>query len=201
MSYGSSDRMGFLMNRLVSRAVQAAGVLAVTGVAGLASAMPAGAIVLPRAWAAEATGTVSLGQVALAYQGHTPVTAFGVPTNPLLSTGFILDRAGSTWGYSQVQSPSVSVSPALALVGASAVSTQCISGVTGTTQVNNGQIVQYGQPTINLPLHPAVNTKITIPGGVTITLNKQNVGAGIRQVTAIYVAWAGQNVSVGVTRC
>ena len=189
------------MNRLLRRAVTAAGVLAVTGGTVLASAMPAGALVLPRSWAAQATGTVSLSQVALAWAGNTPVTAFGVPSNPLLSTGFILDRAGPTWSYSQVQSPSVSVSSALAMVGASAVNTQCITGVTGTTQINSGQIVQYGQPTINLPLHPAVNTKIKIPGGVTITLNKQNIGSGIRQVTAIYVAWSGQNVSIGVTRC
>jgi hypothetical protein len=189
------------MNRLLRRAVTAAGVLAVTGGTALASAMPAGAVVFPRSWAAQATGTVSLSQVALAYPGNTPVAAFGVPTNPLLSTGFLLDRAGSTWSYSQVQSPSVAVNSALALVGASAVNSQCITGLTGSTQINHGQIVQYGQPTINLPLHPAANTTIQIPGGVTITLNKQDVGGGIRQVTAIYVAWSGQNVSVGVTRC
>ena len=48
---------------------------------------------------------------------------------------------------------------------------------------------------------PGVNTQIKIPGGVTITLNKQNYYGGIRQVTAIYVAYSGQNVSIGVTRC
>ncbi len=61
--------------------------------------------------------------------------------------------------------------------------------------------MQTTQGTITLPFSPGPNTKITIPGGVTITLNKQNTLLGIRQVTAMYIAYSGQNVSLGVTRC
>ena len=81
------------MNRIVSGTVKAAGALAVAGGAILASAIPAGAVTLPRAWGAEATGTVSLPQVAVATTANTPATAFNASAPPLLSTGFILDRA------------------------------------------------------------------------------------------------------------
>jgi hypothetical protein len=193
--------MGSFMNRLISRAVTAAAALAVAGGAALATALPASAAVLPRAWGAQASGNVSLGQVALAYPGHTPATAFGLPLNSVLYTGFILDRAGPATSSSQVQGPAVLASTALALVGATKVTSQCTRGLSGTSLVYGGQIVQYGRPTLNLPLRPGVNTQIKIPGGVTITLNKQGTALGVRQVTAIYVSWAGQNVSVGVTRC
>lgn len=189
------------MNRLIRRAVTATGALALAGAAALATAMPAAAVTLPRAWGAQAFGTVTLGQIALAYPGHTPATAFGVPVNTVLSTGFILDRAGPSTSYSQVQSPDVAADAALALVGAAEVTSQCTTGLSGTSLIYRGQIVQYGQPAINLPLRPPPNTRIRIPGGVTVTLNKQTTALGIRTVTALAVSWAGQSVAVGVTRC
>lgn len=189
------------MNRIVSGTVKAAGSLAVVGGAILATAMPAGAVTLPRSWGAEATGTVSLAQVAVATTANTPATSFGVSAPPLLSTGFILDRAGPNTGYSSVQSPDVYISSALAAISATKVTSSCTTGVSGTSMIYGGSIVQTSQATITLPLNPARNTQITIPGGVTITLNKQNTLLGIRQVTAMYVSYSGQNVSLGITRC
>jgi hypothetical protein len=189
------------MNRIVSGTVKAAGSLAVVGGVLVASAMPAGAVTLPRSWGAQATGTTSLPQVALAWAGNTYQSALNVSAPPILSTGFILDRAGPNTAYSSVTSPAVSIASALALVSATKVASTCDTGTAQDSTVWGGTIRQYGQPTIKLPLKPAINTQIQIPGGVTITLNKRNVYVGIRQVTAMYVAWSGQNVSLGVSRC
>ncbi|HEY5354279.1 MAG TPA: hypothetical protein VIK57_17650 [Streptosporangiaceae bacterium] len=189
------------MNRIVSGTVKTAGALAVAGGAILATAMPAGAVTLPRAWGAEATGTVSLPQVAVATTANTPATAFNVSAPPLLSTGFILDRAGPNTGYSSVQYPDVYISSALATVSATKVTSSCTTGISGTSNIYGGTVVQTTQSKITLPFSPAPDTKIKIPGGVTITLNKQNTLLGIRQVTAMYIAYSGQNLSLGVTRC
>ena len=189
------------MNRLLSGAVKAAGALAVAGGAVLASALPAGAVTLPRSWGAEATGIVTLPQVALSTPGNTPVTAFNVSADGLFGASFILDRSGPNTSYSKVQNPVVSVSSALAAISATNAISMCTSGLSGSTTLNGGSIVQTGQATIHLPVSPGVNTQIKIPGGVTITLNKQNYFLGVRQVTAIYVSYSGQNLSIGVTRC
>jgi len=189
------------MNRLLSGAVKAAGALAVAGGAVLATALPAGAVTLPRSWGAQATGIVSLSQVALSTPGTTPVTAFNVSAGGLFSASFVLDRSGPDTSYSKVEMPVVSVSSALATISAGTAISMCTTGLGGSTTLNGGSIVQNGQPAIHLPVSPGVNTQITIPGGVTITLDKQNYFGGIRQVTAIYVSYSGQNVSIGVTRC
>ncbi len=189
------------MNRLLSGAVKVAGALAVAGGAVLASALPAGAVTLPRSWGAQATGIVSLPQVALSTPGNTPVTAFNVSAGGLFSASFILDRSGPDTAYSTVASPAVSVSSALATISATTALSACTTGLGGRTTLSGGSIVQSGRATIHLPVSPGINTQIKIPGGVTITLNKQNYFGGIRQVTAIYVAYSGQNVSIGVTRC
>ena len=91
------------MNRLLSGAVKVAGALAVAGGAVLASALPAGAVTLPRSWGAQATGIVTLPQVALSTPGITPVTAFNVSAGGLFSASFILDRSGPDTSYSKVQ--------------------------------------------------------------------------------------------------
>ena len=57
-----------------------------------------------------------------------------------------------------------------------------------------------GEPSIPLPRNPGINTQIFLPG-ITVTLNKQSVIAGIRTVTAIYLSGFGQNLSIGVSRC
>ncbi len=189
------------MNRLLGGAVKAAGALAVAGGAVLASALPAGAVTLPRSWGAQATGIVSLAQVALSTPGTTPVTAFNVSADDLFGASFILDRSGPDTAYSKVANPVVAVSSALAAIGAGTAISMCTTGVGGSTTLVGGSIAATGQPVIHLPVTPGVNTQIKIPGGVTITLNKQNYYGGIRQVTAIYVAYSGQNVSIGVTRC
>ncbi len=95
----------------------------------------------------------------------------------------------------------VSIFPALAAVSAIKVTSSCTTGVSGTSNIYGGSIQQFAQSTVTLPFSPRPNTKIKIPGGVTITLNKQSVGGGIRQVTAMYVSYSGQTVSLGVTRC
>ena len=143
------------MNRIVSGTVKVAGSLAVAGGVLVASAMPAGAVTLPRSWGAQATGTTSLPQVALAWAGNTYQSALYVNAPPILSTGFILDRAGPNTAYSSVTSPAVSIASALALVGATKVASTCDTGNEQDATIWGGTIQQEGQPTIHLPLKPA----------------------------------------------
>ena len=71
----------------------------------------------------------------------------------------------------------------------------------GQTTIQAGSISEIGLPNIPLLRNPAPNTTIFLPGGYTVTLNRQTVVAGIRTVTAIYVTSFLQTLSVGVSRC
>ncbi len=74
--------------------------------------------------------------------------------------------------------------------------TVCVPDAT----IQAGSISEIGLPNIPLLRNPAPNTTILLPGGYTVTLNKQTVAAGIRMVTAIYVTSFLQTLSVGKVR-
>jgi hypothetical protein len=121
-----------------------------------------------------------------------------------VTTSGILDRATATSAFSNVGSPKIYVDGHITdQLNASSAMSSCrlLFGIPfGQSTIQAGSIMESGLPDIALPRNPAPNTKIFLPG-VTITLNKQVLTAGIRTVTAIYASGFGQNLSIGVSRC
>lgn len=195
--------MGRSVNRILSRAVKVAGSLAVAGGALVAAAMPAGAAPPTRAWGVSASGSIHINQIALATYNFTPAVSSAFVYPGFVSTGGILDRASGTAAYSSVGSPKVYLGSQVDQLNADNAMSSCqiFGGSTfGSTTIQNGSIVQTGEPVIPLPRNPGINQHIYLPA-YTITLNKQNVSSGIRTVTAIYVTSFGQTLSIGVSRC
>lgn len=97
----------------------------------------------------------------------------------------------------------------LARLTASSVTSSCTFNtntglVTGTAGITNGQVTRPGRPATTLASNPSPNTKITLAGLATITLNRQTKAAdGTLTVTAIYVSLLGstQRLSLGVSVC
>jgi len=192
------------VNRILSSAVKVAGSLAVIGGTVVAAAAPAGAINPIRAYGVAANGFIHISQVAVATSTFTPATSSGVNVADFVTTSGILDRATSTSAFSNVGSPRIYVNGNITdQLNASSAMSSCrrLFGVPfGQTTIQAGSIMESGIGNIALPRDPAPNTKIFLPG-VTITLNKQVLTAGIRTVTAIYASGGGQNLSIGVSRC
>ena len=195
---------GTPVNRILSSAVKVAGSLAVVGGALAAAATPAGAINPIRAYGLAAQGGINIAQVAVATATFTPATASSFVYPDFVTTGGILDRATATSAFANVGSPKIYVDGHITdQLNASNAMSSCrlLFGVPfGQSTIQNGSIMESGLPNIALPRDPAPNTKIFLPG-VTITLNKQVLTAGIRTVTAIYASGGGQNLSIGVSRC
>ena len=192
------------MNRILSSAVKVAGSLAVVGGALAAAAAPAGAINPIRAYGVAAQGFINIPQVAVATNNFTPATASSFVYPGFVTTGGILDRATATSAFANVGSPKIYVDGHITdQLNADNAMSSCrlLFGVPfGQSTIQNGSIMESGLPNIALPRDPAPNTKIFIPG-VTITLNKQVLTAGVLTVTAIYASGFGQNLSIGVSRC
>ena len=195
---------GTPVNRILSSAVKVAGSLAVVGGALAAAAAPAGAINPIRAYGVAAQGFINIPQVAVATNNFTPATASAFVFPDFVTTGGILDRATATSAFANVGSPKIYVDGHITdQLNADNAMSSCrlLFGIPfGSSTIQNGSIMESGLPNIALPRAPAPNTKIFIPG-VTITLNKQVLTAGIRTVTAIYASGGGQNLSIGVSRC
>ena len=195
---------GTPVNRILSSAVKVAGSLAVVGGALAAAATPAGAISPIRAYGVAAQGFINIPQVAVATANFTPATASSFVFPDFVTTGGILDRATATSAFANVGSPKIYVDGHITdQLNASNAMSSCrlLFGVPfGQSTIQAGSIMESGLPNIALPRDPAPNTKIFLPG-VTITLNKQVLTAGIRTVTAIYASGGGQNLSIGVSRC
>ncbi|MGH7732827.1 MAG: hypothetical protein ACREOE_03760, partial [Gemmatimonadales bacterium] len=188
------------MNRILSRAVKAAGALAVAGGALVAAAMPAGAAPPPTlAWGVSAGGFIHINPVAEANFFNTPRVSAAFVYPGFINTGGILDRASSTEAYSQVGSPKVYLFSQVDQLNADMVSSTCrigFFGPVGDTTIQNGSITITGEPSIPLPRNPGINTHIFLPG-IVVTLNRQTTFLGIRTVTAIYLNGFGQNLSIG----
>jgi hypothetical protein len=192
------------VNRILSSAVKVAGSLAVVGGALAAAATPAGAINPIRAYGVAAQGFINIPQVAVATNNFTPATASSFVFPDFVTTGGILDRATATSAFANVGSPKIYVDGNITdQLNADNAQSSCrlLFGIPfGSSTIQNGSIMESGLPNIALPRNPAPNTKIFIPG-VTITLNKQVLTAGVLTVTAIYASGGGQNLSIGVSRC
>jgi hypothetical protein len=195
---------GTPVNRILSSAVKVAGSLAVVGGALAAAAAPAGAINPIRAYGLAAQGPINIAQVAVATNNFTPATASSFVYPDFVTTGGILDRATATSAFANVGSPKIYVDGHITdQLNADNAMSSCrlLFGIPfGQSTIQNGSIMESGLPNIALPTNPAPNTKIFIPG-VTITLNKQVLTAGVLTVTAIYASGGGQNLSIGVSRC
>jgi hypothetical protein len=192
------------VNRILTSAVKVAGSLALIGGAVVAAAMPAAAAPPPtKAWGISAGGFIHINPVAPATIFNTPQVASHFIYPGFVTTGGILDRASATKAYSQVGSPKVYLFSQVDQLNASMATSTCRIGFIGTdgdTTIQAGSITVTGLPSIPLPRDPAINQKIFLPG-ITVTLNKQGVIAGIRTVTAIAISGFGQNLSIGVSRC
>jgi len=195
---------GTPVNRILSSAVKVAGSLAVVGGALAVAATPAGALNPIRAYGVAAQGFINIPQVAVATNNFTPATASSFVFPEFVTTGGILDRATATAAFANVGSPKIYLDGHITdQLNASNAMSSCrlLFGIPfGQSTIQNGSIMESGLPNIALPTNPAPNTKIFIPG-VTITLNKQVLTAGVRTVTAIYASGGGQNLSIGVSRC
>ncbi|PZS40559.1 MAG: hypothetical protein DLM62_02270 [Pseudonocardiales bacterium] len=191
------------MNRILSSAVKVAGSLAVIGGAVVAAAMPASAAPPTRAWGISAGGFIHINPVAEATVFNTPQVATSFLYPGFVTTSGILDRASATEAFSQVGSPKVYLFSQVDQLNASSVMSTCRIGFFGTvgdTTIQAGSIKITGEPSIPLPRDPAINQHIFLPG-ITVTLNRQGVIAGIRTVTGIFISGFGQNLSIGVSRC
>ena len=194
---------GILVNRILSSAVKVAGSLAVIGGAVVAVAMPAAAAPPTRAWGVSAGGFIHINPVAEATVFNTPQAASSFIYPGFVTTGGILDRASATEAFSNVGSPKVYLFSQVDQLNASNVMSTCRIGFFGTvgdTTIQAGSISEIGLPNIPLPRNPGINQHIFLPG-LTVTLNRQGVIAGIRTVTAIFISGFGQNLSLGVSRC
>ena len=192
------------MNRILSSAVKVAGSLAVVGGVLAAAATPAGAINPIRAYGLAAQGFINIPQVAVATNNFTPATSSSFVFPGFVTTGGILDRATATSAFANVGSPKIYIDGNITdQLNASNAMSSCrlLFGIPfGQSTIQAGSIMESGLPNIALPRDPAPNTKIFLPG-VTVTLNKQVLTAGVRTVTAIYASGFGQNLSIGVSRC
>jgi hypothetical protein len=195
---------GILVNRILSSAVKVAGSLAVIGGAVVAVAMPAAAAPPTRAWGVSAGGFIHINPVAEATVFNTPQAASSFIYPGFVTTGGILDRVTATDAFSNVGSPKVYLDGHITdQLNASNVMSSCrtIFGTKfGFTTIQAGSISEIGLPNIPLPRNPGINQHIFLPG-LTVTLNRQGVIAGIRTVTAIFISGFGQNLSLGVSRC
>ena len=188
-----------------------AGSLAVVGGALAAGASPAGAAPVSnnQAYGVAATGPITIAPVALATPGTTPALSSGVVVPGFITTGGIMDRAAYNAAYSNVGSPKVQLFQQVDQLNATDVMSSCrtILGLHfGFTTIQGGLIWTPAQPflpPIPLPRNPGINTKITIPGGNHITLNKQTGSGPVGKVTvtAIYISGGGQTLSIGVSTC
>ncbi len=193
------------MNRILRRAVVAAGSLGV--VSGIAlTPLPASASLSPVAsWGAEATGPIHFGPVAFATFVNTPQAASNANYTNFLTTGLIIDRASRTTSYSLVNSPLVQLNRILTTIQASQVTSWChtFGGFTvGGASIFSGSVVQGGRfGSSYYPLrNPAPNTTVNI-FGAKIIFNRQTVVNKVRLVTAIYVQSGLEKLYLGNSRC
>jgi hypothetical protein len=197
------------MSKAVRALIRVTGAAAAAGGLVLAAALPAAAASPNRAYAASASGLVSQSPLGEAtFPGTSPVTIASASITGLLTTGVATATAGPT-SASETVNGIRGVLSVLARLTASSVTSSCSFNtntglVTGTAGITNGQVTRPGRPTTTLAANASPNTKITLAGLATITLNRQTKAAdGTLTVTAIFVSLLGstQRLSIGVSVC
>jgi hypothetical protein len=198
------------MKRSIAGVSKITGALALAGGMIMMAALPA--VAAPRtnaAYGASASGRIYAPPIGLAtYPTGTHFVRLNHISIPgLLTTWTVTDKAGPTYASSNVLTPRVRLSR-LRTLSATAAYSSCKfhtrSGrVSGYTKITYGAIRTLGF-TKPLPWYPAPNTKISVPGIATITLNRQTTSYnGTLTVTAIYVRWrhVRQTLTVATSVC
>lgn len=194
------------MNRNFRVVAQVAAAVSVAGVVVAAAALPASAAAPNEAYAAAATGLISLSQQALAtYPGTSPVQLADIDVAGLVSTGLLTDTAGPTSASSTIANPSVDLG--VENLTATAITSSC-SLDTNTGTVSGNATLANAKTTGLLPItlaaNPGPNTSVSIPGIASLTLNKQVTAPdGTLTVTALEVTLLGstQTLDLGVSVC
>jgi hypothetical protein len=208
------------MKRSAHGVIAATGMLALAGGLAAATALPAAAAPVPnQAYAAAASGLINQSPIAEATSpGSSPVTLPYSHIFELLTTGPINDQAGPTSASSAVTHVVATLLGRTDLTAAGLASFCSSSPVlgaaahagpraadavaTGRTYILTGKIAGPSGPII-LPFAPAPNTHYAVPGGYTVTLNKQTTLDGTLTVDAIYATLRGgaEHLAVGVSVC
>ena len=199
------------MKRGIAGVSKITGALALAGGMIMMAALPA--VAAPRtnaAYAASANGRIYAPPIGLATfpTGIHYVRLPHISIPGLLTAWIVTDKAGPTFASSNVLTPRVRLSRSTTLSAKAAYSSckfHTRSGsVSGYTKITYGAIRRLFFKTIPLPWYPAPNTRITVPGIATITLNRQTTSYnGTLTVTAIYVKWrhVKQTLTVATSVC
>ena len=138
--------------------------------------------------------------------GTSPVTLTHVAIPGLLQAGVVTDTADATDASSKIANVRLNLAPLMS-VRVRAVTSSCtFNPNTGTVSGDSSLVgghVSAAVPTV-MPVHPARNRIITIPGVATITLNRQTTAPdGTLTVDAIYVRLLGtsQTLTVATSVC
>jgi len=188
--------------------VATAGVLAISGGIVAGAVLPAAASpAFNEAYATQAFGLINSAPTAVAqYPGSSPVTLPFSAIPALLLTGPIDDQA------SGVSASSVITGVLATRVGkmdltAEGVAAECSTDgevATGNTFILGGKIAGLHGP-IMLPVHPLPNTRIAVPDGVVLTLNRQfHIDDGtVLIVQAIHASMLGgaEVMNLGAVGC
>jgi hypothetical protein len=199
------------MKRGITGVSKITGALVLAGGMIMMAALPA--VAAPRtnaAYAASATGRIYAPPIGLATYptGIHYVTLPHISIRGLLTAWIVTDKAGPTFASSNVLTPRARLTR-LTTLSAKAVYSSCkfhtrTGYVSGYTKITYGAVRKFGFPTIPLPWYPAPNTKVSVPGIATITLNRQTIGyKGTLTVTAIYVKWwhVRQTLTIATSVC
>ena len=196
------------MSKAIRAFVWAAGTVAAAGGLILSAALPAAAASPNRAYAASATGVISVSPLGEAtFPGTSPVSIANANIAGLLTTGVATATAGPTSASETINNIGVTLS-ALARLTATTVTSSCSLNtntgvVSGTATITDGAVAtRLG--TITLAANPSVNQTVRVLGIARITLNRQTTAAdGTLTVTAIFISLLGstQTLSIGTSVC
>jgi hypothetical protein len=210
------------MNRISSRAIAAAGALALAGGTVLAAALPASAATGPdnSSWALDANGFVTVPPVAEAdsFGLHVAHVSHINNLSLLTTTGAAIDTAFSAGASSTVALVNVRGPGTVLSLTARVARSSCadaapptisersaapadLGDATGSTTIVGG-LVGFGGFGAPLPVNPKVNQVIDVPGVGTVTLNDQDNSDGHLTVIAMSIQTRlGEVINVGTSVC
>ena len=195
------------MSGKISGLVKAAASVSLAGGILAAAAGPAAAASPNEAFGAQATGLINVAPVAEATSpGTSPVTLANVAIPGLLRAGVVTDTADATHASSRIANVRLNLAPLMSARVRAVTSSCTFDPNTGTVSGDAslvGGSVSTAVPSL-MPVHPAPNTVITVPGVATITLNRQTTAAdGTLTVDAIFVSLLGtsQTLTVATSVC
>jgi hypothetical protein len=196
------------VSKAIRALVWAAGTVTAAGGLILSAALPAAAASPNRAYAASASGVVSISPLGEAtFPGTSPVSIANANIAGLLTTGVATATAGPASASETINNIGATLS-ALAGLTATSVTSSCSLNtntgvVSGTATITNGAVATRLR-TITLAANPSVNQTVRVLGIARITLNRQTTAAdGTLTVTAIFISLLGstQTLSIGTSVC